>query len=813
MSCYHITMEQGHKVARPITSEAEYRALRNDPTNIKKLELARNGNKRAKMALLQINYNGHYPNGILKGNKLPSAAFGFDIDDKDDFERAATILLASPDAFGLLMLEHSVNQGGHAVFRREMGKTILENQVRIARALDCEMDTNTHDVNRVYFTTSANECDLLYVHADLFNDQYEPGKVEDEAQLLELRERNGCEELPEGAHNAQKHFRPSGSQQVNESTSGDAESQSRRDAEQSVDNRDSENPELITLNSQLNYLGIEYAKIISKWWEMFNDGHTPIKSNRDVLTYELAVNLRHICGFDEALLDKVIPCYDGFSKEQKMKCIKSALSERRTQMPARLKMVLNALRDENMDNKAFVEAVDEAQLQDDLYYFNLLPLKAMPMGVRDSLNAVDPKMAMAVLMAITPAIGMLATGVKLMVHGVPNTLNIISYIAGKAASGKGQIDPIINAWMHEIQLQDDLYCKQEEEWRIKKQNAKNKKEQPEEPKYPVRFLTLNNTVANLAKRLANTDGTHAFSFTPEADTVASKWKSSMTDFSVMIRQAYDGSRYDREARSADAVTVHIKRLLWNITMCGTPDALYRVITNYTDGLLSRLAIARMPDNTFAALSDNPLILRTDAEDKIIQVASLLTMMQGTLDLDKLEAKSREWVEEIRLQAVKNYDTVMADARLRDHVIAMRMTAAIILCGVAEKLIKKHGFNGAKEQLKLNPELACEMAKKLQTDDVMTVYEIIADSILENDLYFFREKIENAYTAAGFSGTERCRKGRNDNIYSHLPYEFTFQQAMTAKGAGCTTNSVQMMLKNWRKQNLIVFVDKNHFRKV
>ncbi|MBQ0061324.1 MAG: DUF3987 domain-containing protein [Bacteroidales bacterium] len=790
MSCYHITMEQGHKVARPITNEAEYRQLRNNPTNIKKLQLARSGNKRAKMALLQINYscvpqeqttdNGqqttdcHAGCRLLKGSKTPSNSVGMDVDfdpSAPDYEQkmkdAPAMILSKKDELGLLMLERSVNKGYHLVFRRHWDLTQEENLRWASNLLGIEFDAAAKDITRVFFTTSASPEDLIYLDDALF-----------ETTSPQVNESTG--------------------QQVNESTSQQGEAQSVVCSPLSV--------------VEESYLGIPYAQIISKWWEMFYDGKTPIKSNRDVLTYELAYTLRHICGFDEELMDKVIPRYDGFSHEQKMKCIRSALQERRTQMPTRLKMVLNELRNENMDNKAFVDAVDEAQLQDDLYYFNLLPLKAMPMGVKESLDAVDAKMAMAVLMAITPAIGMLATGVKLMVHGVPNTLNLISYIAGKAASGKGQIDPIINAWMHEIQLQDDLYCKQEEEWRIKKQNAKNKKEQPEEPKYPVRFLTLNNTVANLAKRLANTDGTHAFSFTPEADTVASKWKSSMTDFSVMIRQAYDGSRYDREARSADAVTVHIKRLLWNITMCGTPDALYRVITNYTDGLLSRLAIAKMPDNTFAALADNPLLLRDDEENKIIQVASLLTMMQGTLNLDKLEAKSREWVEEIRLQAVKNYDTVMADARLRDHVIAMRMTAAIMLCGVAEKLIKKHGFNGAKEQLKLNPELACEMAKKLQTDEMLKVYEILADSILENDLYFFRDKIENAYSASGF-GSERTRRGKNDNIYNRLPQEFTFQQAMQERGGGCTSNTVSQMLKNWKNQGMIVSVGKMHFRKV
>ena len=101
-------------------------------------------------------------------------------------------------------------------------------------------------------------------------------------------------------------------------------------------------------------------------------------------------------------------------------------------------------------------------------------------------------------------------------------------------------------------------------------------------------------MANLAERLANTEGKHAFSFTPEADTVAQKWKSTMSDFSVMLRQSYDGTKYEREARSADAVNVHIDKLLWNVTMCGTPDALYRVVNNYTDCFQSRIAVARTP---------------------------------------------------------------------------------------------------------------------------------------------------------------------------------------------------------------------------
>ena len=165
-------------------------------------------------------------------------------------------------------------------------------------------------------------------------------------------------------------------------------------------------------------------------------------------------------------------------------------------------------------------------------------------------------------------------------------------------------------------------------------------------------------------QIARTGGKHAFSFTPEADTVAQKWRSTMSDFSVMLRQSYDGSRYDREARSAEAVNVHIDQLLWNVTMCGTPDALYRVVNNYTDGFQSRIAIARSPDNTFSPLEDKPRVLTERQRARIQQIAHLLPRMQGEVILPKLEARGREWLEQIRLETMKNDDRIKARQRLQ-----------------------------------------------------------------------------------------------------------------------------------------------------
>ena len=208
MSCYLIRVENGHKVARSITSQEEYKLIRGSYEQKANLRLAREGNDGAKRRLVQFNYSGHYPQGVVKGMKLPSRAFGFDLDDKQDFEKAAKLMLQEPEKYGLLMLERSARQGGHAVCKREMGKTILENQVRIAKMLECEMDTSAHDINRVYFTTSADADDLLYLSPELFKDSYEETAVAAEGKVLEEREKYGQEELPPGAHKANKHYKP-----------------------------------------------------------------------------------------------------------------------------------------------------------------------------------------------------------------------------------------------------------------------------------------------------------------------------------------------------------------------------------------------------------------------------------------------------------------------------------------------------------------------------------------------------------------------------------------------------------------------------
>ena len=564
----------------------------------------------------------------------------------------------------------------------------------------------------------------------------------------------------------------------------------------------------------MEYHGIPYSRIVEEWLE----GRTVKPGDRHRTSLMLADHLRYITDNDSALIERIL---------RATPFVAEIVAERGENVAA---TVQSAQKYDFLHNtpKRMQQAIrraggfeeDAAEAEESFAEEPTATLPRFPLGVRDSVAAVGPQLAMPVLTAICPCIGTLATGVRLDVHGQKRGLNLISYIVGDFASGKGKIDPVVEAWMAELAELDKMYQTQEDEWRAKKRAAKNKKEQPEEPKLPVRCLTLNNTVANLAERLANTEGRHAFSFTPEADTVAQKWKQSMSDFSVMLRQSYDGSRYDREARSAEAVNVHIDHLLWNVTMCGTPDALYRVVTNYTDGFQSRIALARTPDNTFAPLEDKPSVISPQQTDHIRQVAHLLPLMQGEVTLPKLETKGREWLERIRLETMKNDDKVRARQRFRVCVTAQRMTCCLMLCKVCETLIHKHGFNGAETLLKQKPSLWRELLLKSQTPALLETFNIIADSLIENALFFFRERIENALCSRDYSchqNGERIRRGRNDSIYERLDLHFTFEQAMqqsvAVKGVGVTHNSVRLMLKNWRNQGLVIPEENGRFRKL
>ena len=786
MSVHIIYYKDGAKMMRPVLTREEYLKIRGCENQRAIVKAVRSGDEKQKHRLIQMNYSC-LPNadGTLKGSKTMSNTVGMDIDHikPEEMPVVKERILGKKDVLGLLMLEMSARKAGyHLVFRRRAELSQEDNLKWASELLGVEYDAGAKDVTRVFFTTTDSAEDLIFLDDEMFEisntdrtdetDKAEKSNTNNTNRTNPLDPKSPCSEKEcEQASAASLTAFDLCAQQAGLSSSG-----------MDVWGEHNWHTNLMAV------LSVGVAKLMS----------------RQQLRAVVAERLPNYSATEDCqkLIDYFYDKYDadkGF--------MNASLRE------------INAKAQKKDDSRGQMEEVDGED--DQLSTLNSqLSARKMPQGIRDSIDAVGPQLAMPVVTAICPCIGALATGVVLDVHGRKKGLNLISYIAGDFASGKGDIDPVVDAWMSEVAALDKMYQMQEDEWRAKKRAAKNKKEQPEEPKLPVRFITLNTTVANVAERLANTEGKHAFSFTPEADTVAQKFRTAMSDFSVMLRQSYDGSKFDREARSADAVNVHIEHLLWNVTMCGTPDALYRVVSNYTDGFQSRIAVARTPDNTFSPLEDKPYVLTPRQTERIQQVAHLLPLMQGEVVLPKLEAKGREWVERIRLETMMNDDKVRARQRMRVCVTAQRMTCCLMLCKVAEQLIQKHGLNGAEAQLKQHPNLWKELLLKAQTPQMLEAYDVIADSLLENALYFFRDRIEHAFNSRDYAGGvsgERMKRGKNDSIYERLDVQFTFEQAMqhsvAVKGAGVNHNTVRQMLKNWRKQGLVVQTEDGRYRKV
>ncbi len=750
MSCHLVYYKDGAKMMRPVLSREEYLALRNGGEQRQLVQRIRNGEEALKHKLQQMNYSC-LPNedDTLKGSTRMSTTVGMDIDHLSADEMPA-------------IRERILSK------KDELGLLMLEESARgggyhlvFARKSELSQEEN------------------LKWASNLISVAYDSG-AKDITRVFFTTSGNELIYLDDAIF------------ELEEVLGTDDTAFLKKDAAVACQNK---------------FKGIAYKDIIAEFWR--RTGGVPNTGERNKRLHQLAANLRSICDDSEEWLLALMPNL-GLPDHEMRSIIHSACKEP-TKGSRLMDQIVAALATSTYDTID----TDDQQLS---IINSQLSIKKLPQGVKDSVAAVGPELAMPIITAVCPCIGALATGVKLDVHGRVRGLNLISYIVGEFASRKGDIDPVVDAWMSEVSAMDEMYQQQEDEYRRKKRASKNKKEQPEELKLPVRYIALNNTVANLAERLANVEGKHAFSFTPEADTVAQKWRSAMSDFSVLLRQSYDGSRYDREAKSAEAVNVHIKHLLWNVVMCGTPDALYRVVTNYTDGFQSRIALSQTPDNTYAKLEDKPYVLTDRQTERIQQVAHLLPLMAGEVVLQKLEARGRAWLEKIRLEAMMNDDRVKARERFRTCVTAQRMVCCLMLCKVCEQLIQKHGLNGAETQLKQKPYLWKEMLQKTQTPAMLDMYDVIADQLLDSALYYFRDRIENAYRSRDYAaGNSRSRRSKNDTIYDRLDVQFSFDQAMqfsvAIKGADVTRNSVQQMLKNWRKQGLVSLTDDGGYRKV
>ena len=606
MSVHVIYYKDGAKFMNPVLTREEYLQLRGSARQKATLKAVREGDEQQKRSLLQMNYSclpGE--DGALRGATRLSTTVGMDVDHIKAEEMTAVRdrILEKKDELGLLMLERSARAAGyHLVFRRRAELSQEENLQWASDLLGVAFDAGAKDITRVFFTTTADEEELIFLDERLFENEE---AVVKEVKNEELKIKNeGNSQLSPFA----KQMGPSAAKAI--------------------------------LNSQLEYNGLPYADIVRKYWELFNGGKEPSDGDRNVLTFELAVTLRSICDYSLEKLMQVVPNYwkapslnggeQNCSPEEEAewrKTLENALKEPRKGMPYRLKQVLSALK-----SQGGVKACGGT-----LTAPPAMPKKLPPL-VRLLTKNVPDFYKPAVASAVFPALGAHLHGVKFRYwDNVDHEATFMNVLIGRQSIGKGSIKKPVEYIMADIKQRDQPNRQREAEWKQKNPGAKQKKD-PRPTDICIQMLIDNLTDAVFNQRVidAHNNGQRfIYTIVDEIEALKKVTSKGTTDeVGLLIRKAFDNSDAGQERVGADSVS-GIAPLRWNFNASTTPPNARRFFYKMVnDGTVSRLDLSTIIraddeedsapvlgiyDHTFAQ-ELKPYIERLEAANGLIECA-------------------------------------------------------------------------------------------------------------------------------------------------------------------------------------------------
>ena len=767
-----IYMDGGRKKARPITNRADYIAQRNHPDNAKNFYDARGGDQKAKARQRQYNYGDLLPDGVLKGCCHPSSTFPHDIDcnSAEEQERIKRILLEKKDETGLLELSGSANYGLHGIFRREPGKTILECQVKVALLTHTEMDTSAHDQQRVLYTGPATPDNLFFLDDALFT---EPLTIEESAAEYErLKERvaQGLEEVPPGAKKANKHYRPW--------------EEEMDDGRCKMDDGRGERSETSALSPQpsktfpTDYHGIPFEKILKKYWEVNNHGFEPTEGDRDTLTFQLASDLRHICGKSFEWLDQVIPCYDGFPLEEKRTKIRNALASKYEGMPQRLRDTLAALDGRSMmadgtQHQTFAQTPTPPEMPE-----------KMPKLIQLLTSKTPDVYKAAVAHAVFPPLATHLCDVRFTyTDNMEHEATLMNCLMAGTGAGKGCIDKPIEHIMADIERRDKENERREAEWKKdcqKKGANKDKLLRPEG--LVIQIIDPDMTKPALVTRMDEAEGHFVYVKLNELDLFEQlKGATGKQHFQLMCLAFDCDATYGQTRIGTQSVTARpMCRFNWNA--CTTILKGRRFFRNVlTDGPISRINFCTIPEQEIGA--KQPVFGQYDLAfdealkpyiDNLVAARGLIASPQAYKLAIKLQDECAEFAQ------LSQNDTYW-NLSHRACVIAW-LKACVLYVANGQKWEKSiEDFI----RWSLNYDLWCKMQ-------------------------FFGNKIEEA------NKTEESRIGTRGpkSLLLYLPDEFTTEDAVRVRQKeGLSADNTKKMISQWKTRGYILQLTVDSFKKV
>ena len=496
----------------------------------------------------------------------------------------------------------------------------------------------------------------------------------------------------------------------------------------------------------LMFKGIPYTSIISEWWR--RNGGEPAEGERNVKLHKLAVNLRAICDNKKEVLMAVMPRF-GLSDVELKSVIDSACKEEPKGISKVMQQIVDALElgissDEIEDAEA-VAAETGIKVN----------VKALPIGLRESLVGVPVSMHMPVLCGVMPICAAYADQVEVeYCDGNTHHLGLMSIIRGEQASNKSVVKNAVDIWKRQFDEEDALARKREEEWKERKKGRKANEKAPEDPHVLIRVVPVTVSCSTLLKRFKNAQGHTLYSFGEELDTLrktngAGSWSSKYDIYRLSFDRGEWGQDYNSDSAESGVVNV-----AYNWTMLGTNGALRKCFKqdNIENGLSSRILVAEMPDSSFSKM---PKFGKRSAEDeaRIQEAVTRLRSFTGLVDVPRLRKAIEAWVEEKRVEAAKDIDHVKDIYRKRAAVIGFR-------CGVIFHLL-----SGKDKESKACLDFALMMA----------------EYCLSQQIKVFGEALRHEYVNA----QDECQRyGVNHSIFDQLAPAFSREELKALK-SDCT----------------------------
>ena len=526
---------------------------------------------------------------------------------------------------------------------------------------------------------------------------------------------------------------------------------------------------------ELSFKGIRYNSIISEWWR--RNGGEPAEGERNVKLHKLAVNLRAICDNKKEVLMQVMPRF-GLSDAELKSVVDSACKEE----PKGISKVMQGIIDVlelgiNPDEIEDAEAVaEETGVK--------VNVKALPIGLKESLVGVPVSMHMPVLCGIMPICAAYADQVTVdYCDGNTHRLGLMSIIRGEQASNKSVVKNAVDIWKHQLDEEDALARKREEEWKERKKGRKANEKAPEDPHVLIRVVPVTVSCSTLLKRFKNAQGHTLYSFGEELDTLrktngAGSWSSKYDIYRLSFDYGEWGQDYNSDQAESGVVNV-----AYNWTMLGTNGAMRKCFKsdNIENGLSSRVLVAEMPDSSFSKM---PKFGKRSAEDeaRIQQAVTRLRGFSGLVDTPRLRKAIEAWVEEKRVEAAKDIDHVKDTYRKRAAVIGFR-------CGVIF-----HMLSGCAKESKACIDFALMMA----------------EYCLKQQIKAFGEALESQFVDAR---DECIRYGSNHSIFDQLAPAFTMDDLRALKRGFCSEAGLRKIISRWYRDKWIEKTDKTHWKKL